>query len=82
MLPILENSKAGKPLLLRFAAVPMTNELNGDYSVIDYKKVDEGQPTLVINLQSLDIPNKVVKFETNRTDIHIKRIDEITQPVR
>jgi hypothetical protein len=82
LLPILENSKAGKPLLLRFAAVPMTNELNGDYSVIDYKKVDEGQPALVINLQSLDIPNKVVKFETNRTDIHIKRIDEITQPVR
>lgn len=79
LLPILENSKAGKPLLLRFSAVPMTNELNGDYSVVGFKKLDgNAQPKLVISLQSLDIPNKLVEFETDRTDIHIKRIDEIT----
>lgn len=78
LLPILENTKSGKPVLLRFTATPITNELNGDYSVIDYKRVEAAQPKLVISLQSLDIPNKVVEFETDRTDIHIKRIDEIS----
>jgi len=79
LLPILEN-KGNKSLLLRFTAVPMTNELNGDYSVVSYAKVnDSAEPKLVINLQSLDIPNKLIAFDSSRVDIHIKRIDEISQ---
>jgi hypothetical protein len=77
LLPILEN-KGNKTLLLRFSAVPITSEVNGDYSVVSYRK-DAQQPNkLILNLQSLDIPNKTIEFETDRTDIHIKRIDEIT----
>lgn len=79
--PILETTnKGGKTLLLRFSAVPLTNEINGDYSVISFQETTgvNNQPRLVINLQSLDIPNKQLEFETDRTDIHIKRIEQIT----
>lgn len=78
LLPLLENKANNKPLLLRFTAVPMTSEVNGDYSVVSYRKDTQQPNKLILSLQSLDIPNKMVEFETDRTDIHIKRIDEIS----
>jgi hypothetical protein len=77
LLPLLEKRGPKNPLLLRFSAVPITSEINGDYTVVSYKKDESAENKLVISLQSLDIPNKVIDFETDRLDIHVKKIEEI-----
>lgn len=77
LLPLLEKRQKN-PLLLRFSAVPITSEINGDYSVVSFVKDESVANKLIISLQSLDIPNKVIEFETTRSDIHIKKIEEIS----